>query len=60
MKDGEYPRVVPDLQDLVAIYGRYDLIPEEAWRDYHAAIAEWHRKRRIFTAGYCDQKDHPN
>jgi hypothetical protein len=34
-------RPAPNLQDLVAQYGRYDLIPPEAWAKFDADMAAW-------------------
>jgi hypothetical protein len=34
-------RLPPSLQDLVARFGRYDLITPEAWQKYEAACAQW-------------------
>jgi hypothetical protein len=36
----------PGLQQLVARWGRYDLIPPEAWQEHYAAYAAWHEARR--------------
>jgi hypothetical protein len=37
----------PDLQELVARFGGYDLIPDDAWRDYDAAVARWRIDRLV-------------
>jgi hypothetical protein len=33
----------PCLQEMVRQYGRYDLIPPEAWAEYDRAVANWRR-----------------
>jgi hypothetical protein len=33
----------PDLQELVAQYGRYDLIPPKAWEQFDREIEAWQR-----------------
>jgi hypothetical protein len=37
----------PDLQKLVARYGLYNLIPDDAWAQWDAINAEWQRLRRV-------------
>ena len=34
-------RPAPSLQDLVARFGRYDLIPPDAWAHFHAETKRW-------------------
>jgi hypothetical protein len=46
-----YPKA-PDLQELVARFGGYSKVPPEAWTEYDQAMAEWHRARRVYTAGH--------
>ena len=36
----------PNLQELVARYGRWDLIPEDAWAEWDRANAEYQEQRR--------------
>jgi hypothetical protein len=49
----KYPQA-PDLQALVEKFGgyHYDNITPEAWADHDAAMAAWHRARRISTCGH--------
>jgi hypothetical protein len=49
--ESEYPRA-PDLQALVERFGGYAKIPAEAWKEYDAAMAQWHIDRRIHTSGH--------
>jgi hypothetical protein len=37
---------VPDLQELVRRFGRYDLITAEAWAEFDRAMADWQQRRR--------------
>ena len=39
--------MIPDLQKLVEVFGGYDTIPPEAWVEFDASIAAYHRHRRI-------------
>ena len=34
-------RPAPNLQELVAQYGAYDLIPQEAWNQFDRAMKNW-------------------
>ena len=45
-----YPKA-PDLQALVARFGKYDRITPEAWADHAIAMQQWHIDRRIYTCG---------
>jgi hypothetical protein len=51
----DYPKA-PDLQELVEKHGGYDRITEEAWARFDHDMAEWHRARRIHTAGYVNDQ----
>jgi hypothetical protein len=46
----KYPQA-PDLQALVEKFGGYHKITPEAWAEHDAAMAQWHRDRRLFTCG---------
>jgi hypothetical protein len=49
--NGDYPQA-PCLQTLVAHFGDYSSISPEAWTERDAAMAQWHRARRIYTVGH--------
>ena len=36
----------PDIADLIAMYGAYNEIPAEAWREFDRRMAAWQRLRR--------------
>lgn len=36
----------PNLHDLIKTHGTYWNIPEQAWRDYLAALSAWQLKRK--------------
>lgn len=49
------PRVIrlpPDLSELIARYGRYDLIPPQAWEQWDRQQEEW-RQRHKFNQNIC-------
>jgi hypothetical protein len=52
-QEESYPRA-PDLQEWVARYGGYQSIP---WAEWDAAMAAWHRARRIYTTGHIENTD---
>ena len=41
----------PSLQELVQRFGGYHLITPEAWAEFDAAMAEFHRVRRVELVG---------
>jgi hypothetical protein len=41
----------PNSQDLMAKYGRYDLIPRQAWADFDAVRAQWEEARKLISKG---------
>jgi hypothetical protein len=47
----KYPQA-PDLQALVEEFSGYHNITPEAWVEHDAAMAAWHRARRIYTCGH--------
>jgi hypothetical protein len=55
-KDNDGPPKPPDLQKLVAQFGRYDLITPEAWQDWDRANAEYQEARRAYYRSLPAQK----
>lgn len=37
----------PDLHELIAQYGGYHLIPQQAWREHDTAMARWQARRKM-------------
>ena len=40
------PLGLPKLQDLIAEYGGFDMVPPKAWKEYEDAIAKWNEAYR--------------
>jgi hypothetical protein len=54
MATSKYTIAPPSVAPLLMEFGDYDAIPEEAWREFDAAMAYWARCRRMY-AGPADE-----
>lgn len=52
--DRDWP---PDLQALVVKHGGHDKITPAAWREFDAAMVQWHIERRVAAVGYVTEPE---